>query len=136
MNALAGVFLFKILATVLAWSLPLLLLPASWLSAAGLPVAESTLPLRLLGWAYLALCLGYGFGLKAALEGRRAMAPIWVGIVSNGGAVILLLAYGLSGHWHGWHPLVQVIAWGSIAAALLITLGLYRFGVRGNGPKI
>ena len=156
MNALARVFVFKIAATVLFWCVPLILLPASWLEAAGFPPQSSYMFVRMLGWAYLALCVGYAFGLAAALKGARLMGPIWVGIVSNAGACLYLLYYGLTGRnrtagpagptsrrrsarpipmagsWTGWGLAIQALAWGSALATAAITLGLYRFGVRGD----
>jgi hypothetical protein len=85
---------------------------------------------RMLGWAYLALCVGYAFGLKASLQGRRAAGPIWVGIVSNGGACAYLVWFGLSGEWSAWGSFVQLVLWASAAATASITIGLYVFGVR------
>ena len=134
MNPLAAVLVFKIAATVLVWCVPLLLLPAATLSQLGFPEQDSYLFVRLLGWAYLALCVGYGFGLRAALAGRRLMGPIWVGIVSNGGACLYLLIYGLAGTWADWGGFVQFIAWSSAVATALITAGLVVFGVRGRLP--
>ena len=90
MSNLSKVFVFKIAATLLAWCFPLILLPATWLELAGFPEQETYMFVRMLGWAYLALCVGYWFGLQAALQGRRAMGPIWVGILSNGGAFFIL----------------------------------------------
>lgn len=133
MNALSKVFVFKISATVLVWCLPLLLLPAPYIEAAGFPPQESYMFVRMLGWAYLALCVGYSFGLRAALAGKRAPGPIWVGIVSNGGACAYLLYYGMTGAWTGWGGLVQFVGWGSAAATFLITLGLIFYGIRGEG---
>ncbi len=133
MNALSRVLAFKISATLLFWSLPLILLPADLIEAAGFPHQDSYMFVRMLGWAYLALCVGYGFALHESLQGRRALAQIWVGIVSNGGAFGYLAYYGLSGAWSTWDPLIQLIAWNSVVATLLITLGLWRFGLRGAG---
>ena len=90
----------------------------------------------MLGWAYLALCVGYGFGLRAALAGQRLMGPIWTGIVSNGGACVYLLYYGIRGAWTGWGFLVQFVAWGSTVATAFITLGLIVYGIRGNEPVV
>lgn len=133
MNKLSMVFTFKISATVLFWCAPLILMPASWLSAAGFPEQDSYMFVRMLGWAYLALCVGYGFGLKASLNGQRAMAPIWVGILSNGGAFLYLLYYGAIGTWNSWGGMIQFVGWASMMATFLITLGLIVFGVRGAG---
>ena len=91
---------------------------------------------RMLGWAYLALCVGYYFALKASLHGKRLMGLIWVGMASNGGACLYLLYYGVIGSWSSWGGAVQFIAWGSVGATALITLGLYVYGVKGSEPVI
>ncbi len=134
MSALSTVLVFKIAATVLFWCLPLLLFPAALLESAGFPPQDSYMFVRMLGWAYIALCVGYAFALKESLAGRRLMVPIWVGIVSNGGACLYLLYYGLSGAWSGWGAWIQFTGWSSVLATALITLGLLRYGVRGSEP--
>lgn len=134
MSNLTKVFIFKITATVFFWCLPLILLPGDILVAAGLPEQESWMFPRMLGWAYLALCVGYCFGLQASLQGKRLMGPIWVGIVSNGGASAYLFYYGLSGEWSSWSTLIQLVGWSSAVATALITAGLFIFGVRGTDP--
>ena len=134
MNPLSQIFVFKIAATVFAWCLPLILMPASWFDAIGFPEQESLMFVRMLGWAYLALCVGYGFGLKESLQGRRAMGPIWVGVVSNGGACLYLSYYGIVGAWASWGAALQFIGWASVLATFLITAGLILCGVRGSPP--
>lgn len=134
MKPLSLVLIFKILGTVILWCLPLLLFPATMLESLGLPAQNSYMFVRLLGWAYLALCVGYGFALREALRGRRLIGPIWVGIVSNGGACLYLLYFGSIGTWSQWGASLQFIAWGSVFATALITLGLFLFGVRGQEP--
>lgn len=136
MNSLAKVLVLKIAATVFVWCVPLILLPAEVLLEVGFPKQDSYMFVRMLGWAYLALCVGYAFGLRAALQGRRLMGPIWVGIVSNGGACSYLLFYGLSGAWAEWSGFIQFIAWSSTVATALITAGLVVFGVRGSEPIV
>ncbi len=133
MNNLSRVFVFKIAATIIAWCMPLILMPASWLEALGFPQQETYMFVRMLGWAYLALCVGYCFGLRASLQGRRAMGPIWVGIVSNGGACLYLVYYGVVGTWTSWGTPVEIVGWGSVIATALITAGLFAFGVAGEG---
>jgi hypothetical protein len=135
MNSLAKVLIFKISATLLFWSLPFVFFPSWLLEKAGFPHQESYVFVRLLGWAYLALCAGYGFALRSALHGKRALGPIWVGIISNGGACGILAFYGATGAWSTWGPPVQWVCWGSTAATFLITLGLVVFGVRGDGVE-
>ncbi len=115
MNPLAKVLIFKISATVLCWSLPLIFFPVWLLEEIGFPRQETYMFVRMLGWAYLALCVGYGFALHRALEGKRAVGKIWVGIVSNGGAFAFLGYYGAIGTWSSWGLHVQFIAWASVA---------------------
>ena len=136
MSPLSLVLVVKIAATLTVWCVPLLLFPVSLLQAIGFPAQDSYMFVRMLGWAYLALCVGYGFALQAALQGRRLMGPIWVGIVSNGGACVYLCFYGFSGTWAQWPAAIQFIAWSSALATALITAGLYVFGVRGDEPVI
>ena len=102
MKTLVWLYTSKIAVTVLVWCVPLLLLPDRLLAAAGIPGDHLNLFVRLLGWAYLALCVGYGFGLAAARRGEFLPGPAWTGIVSNGGACALLLYFGLTGAWSGW----------------------------------
>ena len=134
MSKLSVVLAFKIIATIVFWSAPLVLLPGENLHALGFPEQSSYMFVKLLGWAYFALCVGYWFGLRASLAGKRLMPPIYVGIVSNGGACLYLLWYGLSGTWQDWGPFVQFVGWSSIAATALITAGLVRYGVYGTEP--
>ena len=88
---------------------------------------------RMLGWAYLALCVGYAFGLQASLKGGILPGPVWAGIVSNGGACLYLLYYGVTGTWSEWGITIQTIAWGSVIATAVITAGLVAFGALGIG---
>ncbi len=136
MNSLAKVLIFKISATVLCWSLPLIFFPAWLLEEIGFPRQETYMFVRMLGWAYLALCVGYGFALRSALEGKRAVGQIWVGIVSNGGAFAFLAYHGAIGTWSSWGLYVQLIAWASVAVTFLITIGLFVFGIRGQGADV
>ena len=134
MNTLAIIFIFKISATIIFWCIPLILLPGAVLESTGFPSQPDYMFVRMLGWAYLSLCVCYWYGLMAALHGQRAMGPIWVGIVSNGGAFLLLSYFGVTGTWASWGLFVQFIGWASAVATFAITVGLYMFGVRGDGP--
>lgn len=131
-QALARVYVVKIAATLLFWCLPLLLFPAAVLDIAGFPPQETYQFVRMLGWAYLALCVGYAFGLQATRRGEYLPGPLWVGIVSNGGACLYLLYYGLTGEWRDWGGFVQFVLWSSVVATAGITAGLYWFGLRGD----
>lgn len=136
MNHLSKIFVVKIAATVICWCVPLILFPATVLEAIGMPQQSTYLFVRLLGWAYLALCVGYGFGLQASLRGARAIGPIRVGIVSNGAACAVLLYYGVSGEWQGWGAALQVLLWASVLVTAAIAAGLYVFGILGKGEIV
>ena len=135
LKALVNVLRFKIAATVLCWCVPFLTFPAWAIEALGFPPQPHLMFTRLLGWAYLALCVGYGFALQEALQGRRLVGAIWVGVVSNGGACVLLGWHGASGQWASWGPAAQVMSWGSFMATGLITWGLVWFGLRRSMPR-
>lgn len=134
MRPLSLVFLFKIIATVTVWCGPLLLLPTEALLDLGLPIGESDVFARLLGWAYLSLCVGYVFGLAAALKGKRAMGPIWVGVISNSGACVLLVLSVPD--WINWSYAFAATGIFSILATAAITAGLIIYGVRAEGDKV
>jgi hypothetical protein len=129
MTRLARVLTVKIAVTVLFWAGPLIVVPAPLLAAAGLP-SEAVLLARLLGVAYVALCVGYGFGLREVRAGRCATSTVVVGVVSNAGAGAYLTYFGVTGAWVGWHSALQVALWASAAVALGIALELYWSGLR------
>ncbi len=137
MNKLTIVFIVKITVTLIFWSLLPLLIPPSWLEFLGLPPQSSYIFIKLYGMAALSLVVGYGFGLKESYqppnkqdkEARRAMGVIWVGIVSNAGASLILLLYGLSGSWNTWGFGLQWGLWFSTVATGLIAINLIIFGV-------
>lgn len=136
MNNLSRVFIFKIITTIVAWCIPLILFPTSVLEFVGFPEQSTYIFVRLLGWAYLALCVGYYFGLKESLKRKRFMGPIWVGLVSNGGACLYLFYYGVIGTFSNWGVFMQFVVWGSFLATGLITIGLYIYGIRGDEPIV
>lgn len=130
LTGLVNVLRFKILATVAIWCIPILLLPTSVLEMSGVQDQSGWMFVRMLGWAYLALCVGYYFALVEAKAGRKLKGAIWAGVVSNGGACAYLTYFGLSGAWASWHLVTNVVLWGSIPATALITLGLIVYGLR------
>jgi hypothetical protein len=124
MNALSKILVVKIAATLSLWCVPLLLFPPRWLSLLGLPPQESYLFVRLLGMAYLAFCVGYGFALKETLQGRMPLGTVWSGIVSNGGACALLLYYGIAGAWSAWGGFMQGVMWFSVPATAALAVAM------------
>jgi len=136
MNNLSKVIAFKIVCTIVLWSTPLILFPPCLLEAIGFPRHENYMFVRMLGWSFFALCVGYCFALRASLDGKRLMGTIWVGIISNGGACAYLVYYGLAGGWSNWSSTFQYVVCGSIVATAIVTAGLYIYGIKGNEPVI
>lgn len=81
--------------------------------------------------AYTALIVGYIFGLRNAMTGIYPAEVVWVGIVSNGGACLLLTIAAIQGVWCSWSGLAQGYMWGSLIATGAITTGLIVFGPLG-----
>jgi hypothetical protein len=128
MKPLARVLKLKIVITALLWCIPLLALPQSCFVALGLPASEPMVFVRLLGAAYLALLVGYSFGLVQIRKGQEPTGVVWTGVASNGLASAILFFYGIAGAWSTWSLLGQVYLLASALATLCITvlLLLYR----------
>lgn len=124
MPGLERVLMAKIVVTVFAWALPLLLLPAEMFVLLGFPLPEPAVFLRLLGTAYAALVVGYALGLRRARSKAYPAEAVYVGIVSNGGAALVLVIAALSGSWSDWGLLARSYMWFSLFAVTAITLGL------------
>lgn len=113
MTWLGVLLMFKIATTALIVVAPLLLLPPARLAARlAVPAAASGLA-RLYGVALLALLVGYGGGLVQTWQGVFPEGVVWMGLVSNGGATIALLATG----WAHRHPALTAL-FGAIALGL------------------
>lgn len=69
LSNLSKVIILKISGTLILWCIPLILFPSRLLDAIEFPEQESYMFIRMLGWAYLSLCVGYAFALKASLKG-------------------------------------------------------------------
>ena len=130
MNPLKIVLTVKVIFTALFWSLPLLLFPGYAASLLGIPAPRPVLFLHLLGAAFLALLAGYLLGLLDLHHGREVRHTVWVGIISNGSAFLILLMF--AEEWSGWGTRASIYMAGSMVMTLLITLGLIVFGVMQN----
>lgn len=128
MRALSTVLIGKIALTVALWVVPLLFFPTSWLHCLGFSVPEPHLFLRLLGMAYISLVVGYAFGLRSSLRGIYPAAAVWAGIVSNGGAFLLLAISAVHGVWASWGGIARMAMWSSLVATGAITIGLIALG--------
>ena len=127
--ALRYVLLFKITLTFCLWALPLLFVPVWLADGLQLPFVQPEIFGRLLGAAYLALNLGYILGYVEFSRGQVPTSAILVGILSNGVAALLLVAFGISGAYSAMHAPGQLMMWASAAATTLITLGLLLTGL-------
>jgi hypothetical protein len=134
MSNLSKVLAFKIAFTMTVAGIPLLLFPTSLLQWLGFVVPEPRIFLRLLGMAYAALVVGYGFGLRDSIRGIHPSAVIWVGIVSNGGATLMFALAASQNVWGSWGVMARIVMWGSLLSVAMITLGLMAFGLYGSTP--
>ena len=128
MIALARLLMLKIVLTLAIWCVPLLLFPPELLRMLGFPVPEPILFLRLLGVAYVALVVGYAFGWRETRRGSYPSVVVWIGIVSNGGACLLLLIAAIHGAWADWAGIAPVLMWGSLVGTGAISIGLVLLG--------
>ena len=91
-------------------------------------MVEPVLFLRLLGMAYASLLVGYLFGVFSK---SYPVATVTVGVVSNGGACVILWVFRSS--WSGWPspagPFMSfsLFATGAITCALLVSAARYRW---------
>jgi hypothetical protein len=129
MTGLLIVFLIKILFTAIFWSLPLLFAPEKLVLWIGIPITNNMIFLRLLGMVYTSLLVGYIFAFNSIRQGEYPLTTVWVGIVSNGGAALILLVYGLFGYWKSWKIIAQAGMWFFMFATALISIGLIATGL-------
>lgn len=130
MLTLANVLALKIIVTLGFWSFPLLVAPGFFLPLAGLDLPDSHILLSLLGWAYLALCVGYGYGLLQARKGVQEKGILFMGVASNGGGCLIMLFYALSGTAPQLTVFGNVIALGSVFFTGFFAVSLYHLGLR------
>jgi hypothetical protein len=95
MNALGLVLAVKIIVTIIFVAVPFLLLPQEKLRARfRTEGAGSGTLFRLYGVAMLAILANYAYGLWAAMHGQFPWGVIAMGVISNGGAVLVSLRMG------------------------------------------
>ena len=129
LKPLARVLIVKIAFTAVLCLL-LLVFPPSWFVALGIGTTppQPMVFVRLLGAAYLALLVGYSFGLAQTRKGDKPIGVVWTGAVSNGLASVILLTHGLTGAWDTWSRLGPPLMWVSSVVTLGITIGLLVYG--------
>ncbi|MEM6745876.1 MAG: hypothetical protein AAF608_00495 [Pseudomonadota bacterium] len=97
MAPLALLLITKIVVTGLLVGIPFLLLPAAVIGRLSGFEARPPALYRLYGMAIIALLVGYGGGLVEVLDGSFPWGVAAMGIVSNGGAAIVLVLTGQAG---------------------------------------
>jgi len=101
---LRKVLLIKVILTVILWAIPSLFAPPLILEFFGLPTADLTI-LRIFGAVLLSMSVAYWFAYKDPL---RNLAVIWMAIVYNGLAALVILILGLTVGvgWYLWFSIV------------------------------
>lgn len=119
MTYLDLILIAKIVGTAAFVGLPFLLFPSPRLiGLLRIEGAESAMPLvRLYGWAVLALLVGYSFGFSWITKDTFPTGVVTMGLVSNGGATLLL---ALTGAWRQAVPMTVFLA--AIATCLTFAL--------------
>ena len=79
---------------------------------------------RLMGVAFLALVTAYAFGLRAIAGKQFPYAIVYVGLVSNGGAALLILVAALTGLLTDWPASPRIGYFVSLSAVTAITAAL------------
>jgi len=116
----------KIATTLAIVCMPLLFIPSSTLLARTQLTAASLPWLRLYGVAMVALVVGYAYGLWSLGHGIFPWGVVLMGIVSNIGASLTLLATGLWKRMRGITVLYSSIGLALVLAALIPSLASTR----------
>ncbi|MDW7740656.1 MAG: hypothetical protein SCJ97_11505 [Bacillota bacterium] len=113
---LKQVVFIKLILTIFVWGLPSLLAPPVLLELFDIPTADLTF-LRIFGGALIAMSVAYWFAYKDPL---RNLAVIWMLIIDNGLAVLVIVVLGLTigVSWYFW--LTAVIAFLFFLALLVL----------------
>ncbi|MEO1241332.1 MAG: hypothetical protein AAFX54_05440 [Pseudomonadota bacterium] len=118
MTWLSILLVVKIAVTAALIAAPFLLAPRPVLAKRMAIETSTSAMFRLYGVAMAALLVGYGFGVAAAQAGVFPWGVAAVGVVSNGGASIALLATGAAGKNAALTAFFILITIGLIAAML------------------
>jgi hypothetical protein len=119
MNALGLVLAVKIIVTIIFVAVPFLLLPQEKLRARfRTEGAGSGTLFRLYGVAMLAILANYAYGLWAAMYGQFPWGVIAMGVISNGGAVLVSLWMGAWRHAKALNAFFAAVAIALLLAAL------------------
>jgi hypothetical protein len=125
---LQAVLWLKIGVTAAFWALPLLFAPVRLFRRLGFPAPVPMVFVRLLGAAFAALLVGYVDGVLALRAGRHPAGTVWMGLLSNAAACVLIVLYGFMGAYAGWGRRARVYMGASALATGLVTAGLLAYG--------
>ena len=130
MKHLSQLLMAKLGITALVWCAPALFLTPEILhTKLGFPpLGTAGVFLQLLGMAYAALIVVYVFGLIELRRGAYPHCTVWTGLVSNGGAFLVLALAAWRGDWRSWTGVAPLYMWGSLLATGLISVGLGALG--------
>lgn len=92
----------------------------------GLEFPQPSHYLRMLGASYVALLIGYWYGLLEAKDGKLLVEIIVVGVISNGLGAIILGYYGfIKKKWRELERRGRIIMWLCFAFATYVAIGLF-----------
>lgn len=127
MKGLAITYVLKIAVTLVFWCIPLLFMGNTIRAELKIEQPIVDYLFLLLGWAYIALCVGYSVGLYQLKKHKQVnLAPIFAGIVSNGGAAILLTFFAIGEQSEMSENLVWFLLLSAFGATV-VTLNLSYF---------
>lgn len=121
---LKQLLLLKAILSLFLWGMPSLLAPPQVIEFFGLPAGDLTF-LRIFGAVMIAIGVAYWFGSRDPL---RNLAVIWMGIVDNGLAAVVIVVLGLTVGvgWFLWLSAVLVLLFFVFFLALVPKSDPYR----------
>jgi len=121
---LKQVVFIKLILTIFVWGLPSLLAPPVLLELFDIPTADLTF-LRIFGGVLIAMSVAYWFAYKDPL---RNLAVIWMLIIDNGLAVLVIVVLGLTigVSWYFWLTAVIAFLFFLVFLVLVPKSDLYR----------
>ena len=94
MSFLSVLLIYKIVGSILLVCTPFLFFSQEKLEKLTKVQSQNTVLFRLYGVAILSLLVGYAFALHASFNGQFPFNGVIMGLVSNGGASIVMLSQG------------------------------------------
>jgi len=124
MTPLTILLMIKILVTAIMVALPFLLLPKAKLESAMAIEAQSPALFRLYGVAIAALLVGYAGGIWQVSQGVFPWGVLTMGLVSNAGAALTMVATGSAARNRFLTVFFTLITLGLIAAMVMPTAAM------------